>query len=83
MVVEIHGRETAAIISIERLRRLEEIEKKHRRDLALAQPRRLAKPGLESNSDLSDDEADTLVERAVREVRAEMVESGVLRFENK
>ena len=81
VVVELRGRPGVAIITAEQLDDFEALKDKRRREEALASLEAIRAMAGDRNSDLTENEADEIINESIREVRKELIKQGVLRFE--
>ncbi len=81
VIVENHGRPTAAIISIEEYQSLQAISERDREARALERLRVLQEQIAERNRDLTSDEADAIADELTRTAMDSLVAKGTLRFE--
>ncbi|MGH2560237.1 MAG: type II toxin-antitoxin system prevent-host-death family antitoxin [Thermomicrobiales bacterium] len=81
VIVESHGRPRAAIVSFSEYEEMRLAREQTRRQDALRRLRELRARVRARNQDLTDEEADALAARFVREVIDDMAAEGILKFE--
>jgi prevent-host-death family protein len=81
IVIQDHGRPRVAIVSMRDYAGLQEWREQERRKQILAEMRELRARVRARNQDLTPEQAEELADHYVREVVAEMVEEGKIRFE--
>src|SRR5687768_15946246 len=72
VLIEIRGRPKIALVTVDRLRQFEELERKERHRQALDNLARLNEKIAAQNNDLTEEEAMDLAVEVIREVRADM-----------
>jgi prevent-host-death family protein len=81
VIVENHGRPTAAIISIDEYQTLQASAERDRQVRALERLRVLQEQIAERNRDLTSDEADAIADELTRAAMQSLIAKGTLRFE--
>jgi prevent-host-death family protein len=81
VIVERRGRPVGVILSYTAFEDLKDREERLRRQEAWAKLHQLREELAERNSDLTQEEADRIADRAVRDTIDAMVEKGAIRFE--
>jgi prevent-host-death family protein len=81
VVVENRREPTAVIVSFADYQELQTLREAKRRQDAVAELRQIAERQAERNKDLTEEEAQELVERAVADTMEALVSSGKIRFE--
>jgi prevent-host-death family protein len=81
ILVELRGRPEIAIITAAQLSDFEELKRKRRGEEAFAKLEAIRAMSGDRNNDLTEEEADTIVNQAIREVRQDLIKQGVLKFE--
>jgi prevent-host-death family protein len=81
VVVENHGQPRVAIVPVENLDRLAELEKQERQRVALARIRTLQEKIAARNQDLTSEEADAIADQLTRAALDSLIAKGTLRFE--
>lgn len=81
IIVELRGRPEVAIITSEQLEDFEALKRKRRAEEAFAQLEAIRAMSGDRNKDLTEEEADELINESIREVRQDLIKQGVLKFE--
>jgi prevent-host-death family protein len=80
VIVESHGKPKAVVISPEAFEELREAREQQRRQEAIMWLEDFEKRQMDRNSDLTQEEADALADRAAHEIFDELAAEGKLRF---
>lgn len=80
VIVESHGKPKAVVISPEAFEELREAREQQRREEAIMWLEDFEKRQMDRNSDLTQEEADALADRAAHEIFDELAAEGKLRF---
>lgn len=81
VIVELRGRPEIAIITAEQLKDFEALKRKRRGEEAFAQLEAMRAMSGDRNKDLSEEEADDMINETIKEVRRDLIQQGVLKFE--
>jgi prevent-host-death family protein len=81
VVVKNHGQPRVAIVPVEKLDRLAELEDQERRRVALERIRKLQERIAACNQDLTEEEADAIADELTRTAMDSLIAKGTLRFE--
>lgn len=81
VIVENHGRPRAAIIPIDAYEQYQHLREKARRAAAFEEIQQIRERVRQRNQDLTQEQAETLANRFVREVVEDMVAEGKIRFQ--
>jgi prevent-host-death family protein len=81
VVVENHGQPRVAIVPVEKLDRLAELEGQERQRVALERIRTLQEKIAARNQDLTSDKADAIADQLTRAAMDSLIARGTLRFE--
>lgn len=80
VIVENHGQPFVAIVPVEKLDRLAELEDQERRRVALERIRKLQETIATRNQDLSAEEADTIADQLVTAAVNALFDKGIVRY---
>ena len=81
VIVELRGRPEIAIITSEQLEDFEALKRKRCREVAFAQLEAIRAMSGDRNKDLTEDEADEMINEAIKGVRRDLIKQGLLNFE--
>ena len=80
VIVESHGQPTVAIVPVDQLDRLQELEAQERQRIALERIRQLQIEVSARNEDLTEEQADAIADEVVRSAVNALVEKGIIRY---
>lgn len=80
VIVESHGQPKVAIVPVEQLDRLHELEGRERRQVALENLRQLQDELATRNQDLTEEQADAIADELVRAAVDSLFERGIVRY---
>lgn len=80
VIVESHGQPKVAIVPVEQLDRLHELEDRERQQTALANLRQLQNELAIRNQDLTEEQADAIADELVRAGVDSLFERGIVRY---
>lgn len=80
VVVENHGQPRVAIVPVQQLDRLAELEEQERRRVWLERARALRARVREKNQDLTDQQAEQIADEIVRDAVDALYEKGIVRY---
>ena len=80
VIVANHGQPTVAIVPVEQLERLHELEEQEKRQTALENLRRLQDEVALRNQDLTEEQADVMADDLVRGAIDTLFERGIVRY---